>query len=152
MAVVEIQNGVVVASWRDVADLEAFAAKYGLSGAQYIEADAVPGMEYSGGTFQTPARSLTEKRAAATMSRIELAQAMGALGILTLQADRIAFARGEIPAALQALVSLMPSELQETALLTLAGGIEFQRESALWDAAVAAGAITDAALDAAYGL
>ncbi len=54
MAVVEVQSGVVVRTWRDVADVVACVAKYGLNPADLVEGDHPPGTLWDGTTFSPP--------------------------------------------------------------------------------------------------
>ncbi len=55
MPVVKIENGEVVQVWRDVADIPAAVAKYGLNPAALVEADHPPGTLYDGSVFTPPA-------------------------------------------------------------------------------------------------
>ena len=54
MAVVKIENGVVVQTWRDVEDVAAAVAKYGLDPVDLVEGDHAPGTLYDGTTFTAP--------------------------------------------------------------------------------------------------
>ena len=57
MSVVKISGGVVVQSWKDVADLAELTSKYGLSGAEYVAGDAAPGTSWADDEFTPPAAS-----------------------------------------------------------------------------------------------
>ncbi|WP_147112071.1 hypothetical protein [Tateyamaria sp. syn59] len=54
MSVVQIENGVVVCAWRDVATLAEHQAKYPDLVGDFMEADAIPGMELVDGAFVAP--------------------------------------------------------------------------------------------------
>jgi len=57
MAVVKIERGEVVQTWRDVSDVAAAVAKYGLDPANLVEGDHAPGTLWDGTTFTIPVRT-----------------------------------------------------------------------------------------------
>ena len=54
MAVVKIESGVVVQTWRDVVTVADAVEKYGIDLGDLVEADHPPGMLYDGNTFTAP--------------------------------------------------------------------------------------------------
>ena len=54
MAVVKIENGVVIQSWRDVETVADAVTKYGLNPADLVEGDHPPGTLYDGSSFSPP--------------------------------------------------------------------------------------------------
>jgi len=54
MAVAKIEGGKVVQLWRDVKSRDELARKYGLSGAEFVEADQPPGTLFDGANFTAP--------------------------------------------------------------------------------------------------
>lgn len=105
-----------------------------------------------------PAEVLAAARAAAVLTRPELAFQMGKLGFLPILADRQAFSRGEIPTPLETMIAALAgandldADTQERLLLLMAGATQFPRVDPFWSMAVAAEIVTEAQLDAAYGI
>jgi hypothetical protein len=55
MSIIRIKNGLVAQRWEDVNTLSEFTNKYGLSGSDYVEAEAVVGqVDQGGGIFSEP--------------------------------------------------------------------------------------------------
>jgi len=106
----------------------------------------------------TPEETLANARKLATLTRPELAFQMGLLGFLPNRDDRRAFARGEIPTTLEALIDTLATanaldeETKERLLLGMAGWTEFPRVDPFWGMAVAAGIVTEEQLDQAFGV
>lgn len=83
----------------------------------------------------------------ASLSRAQFFIMLAASGLAT-PAEALAGARtGAIPPALEPLFAALPEPAQTTARILFATANEFERRHPLMTAAVAAGLITDAALD-----
>ncbi len=57
MSVVKIENGEVVQTWHDVADVAAAVAKYGMDPADLMEGNHAPGTLWDGNAFTVPERT-----------------------------------------------------------------------------------------------
>jgi len=91
-------------------------------------------------------------RAQATLSRLEMALALKASGMLT-HAQAMELAGGMIPAPLAAFIALLPDqESQEFAEIATIAGQPFERASPLWSAVAAADTgPSEAEIDALFG-
>ena len=95
--------------------------------------------------------ALSAARARAKLRRREFALALQRIEIMG-HADVMAFHARSIPAPLAALIAQLPEPMREPAEEAMAGAEDFYRVDPLWDEAVAAGAVTDAQLDALFGI
>ncbi|MCE8467559.1 hypothetical protein LZ189_00480 [Rhodovulum sulfidophilum] len=82
---------------------------------------------------QDPAERLAAWRASATLSRLELASALIAAGILT-QGEAEDLAAQRMPGALAALVEPLPEDARSAVRLRLVGLAGFARADPIWDA------------------
>jgi hypothetical protein len=98
-----------------------------------------------------PEPTMARRRAVAKLSRREFAKALQRIQMLT-HADVLVFHARGIPAPLAALIARLPEALREDAEEAMAGAEDFYRVDVLWTEAVAAGAVTDAALDDLFGI
>ena len=78
MAVAKIDGtGAVVQRWFDVANLDEFAEKYGLSGPEYVEGKPNRGEVFDGSKFVKPEKTKAEKGKEKTDKDAEDAKALG---------------------------------------------------------------------------
>ena len=82
MAVVKIEGGVVVQTWRDVKTVADAVAKYGFSPSDLVEADHPPGTLYDGSSFSPPSPPPPPEPTATGAQMIYEAEARGKLATL----------------------------------------------------------------------
>ena len=83
MAVVKIEGGVIVQTWRDVKTVADAVAKYGFSPSDLVEADHPPGTLYDGSSFSPPSPPPPPEPTATGAQMVDQAEAQNKLDMLT---------------------------------------------------------------------
>lgn len=113
--------------------------------------EIVPGADGFPTLAAPPGITVEQWRETAKLSRMEMATALDAAGLLT-EAEAMQFCGGTVPAPLDALIMLLPEEHRKAARFATAAGQPFERSSPLWDAVAAADTgPSEVEIDALFG-
>ena len=142
--------------WQTICDPDAETLAGYPEGTADVPLKPGAGYEWTGADWvhvpTDPAAALAAWRAAAVLSRLELARALQRIGILT-HAEAMSFCRYEpLPAAITSLIDTLPEQYREDALFEMQGGRDFPRSHPMWDLLCdAEGWPDEADVDALFG-